>query len=115
MKHHNYYIYITTNPSKTVLYTGVTNNLAVRISEHFLNRGSQKSFAGKYYCYNLLYFEHYQYIQHAIARETEIKNWGKRKKLELIKEQNPFLKFYNEEICGQWPPPDTIEARQSNY
>ncbi len=35
MKHHNYYVYITTNPDKTVLYTGVTNDLNRRLEEHF--------------------------------------------------------------------------------
>lgn len=70
MKQHNYFIYITTNPAFTVLYTGVTNNLERRIQEHYANRGKQDSFAGKYHCYNLLYYERYDYIQHAIARET---------------------------------------------
>ena len=115
MKQHNYFIYITTNPAFTVLYTGVTNNLPVRICEHYINRGNAKSFAGKYYCYNLVYYEHYQYINQAIAREAEIKSWGKRKKLRLIKEQNPLLNFYNREICGEWPPANDIEVRQSNY
>jgi putative endonuclease len=111
MKQHNYFIYITTNRAFTVLYTGLTNNLAVRLGEHYLNRGNAKTFAGKYYCYNLIYYEHYHYINQAIAREAEIKGWGKRKKLELIKEQNPNFKSYNEDICGQWPPPDDIEVR----
>ena len=113
MKQHNYFIYITTNPAFTVLYTGVTNNLPARLCEHFLNRGDKKSFAGKYYCYNLVYYENFHCIQHAIAREAEIKSWGKRKKLELIKEQNPQLKYYNQEICGYWPPDNDIQTRLS--
>ncbi len=64
---------MTTNPGKTVLYTGVTNNLKRRISEHFNNRGNKKTFAGKYYCYNLIYFEQYPIIIHAIQREKEIR------------------------------------------
>ena len=47
----NYYVYITTNPRKTVLYTGVTNNLMKREIEHFENRGNCQNFAGRYYCY----------------------------------------------------------------
>lgn len=35
----NYYVYITTNPGKTALYTGVTNDLKVRIQQHHANRG----------------------------------------------------------------------------
>jgi len=113
MKQHNYFIYITTNPAFTVLYTGVTNNLSTRICEHYINRGKENSFAGKYHCYNLLYYERYQYIQRAIAREKEIKGWSKRKKLALIKTENPHLNFYNVEICGQWPPSDDTEVRIS--
>ena len=73
MKQHNYYIYITTNPALTVLYTGVTNNLEVRICEHYVNRGKENSFAGKFHCYNLIYYEHFTDINFAIAREKEIK------------------------------------------
>ena len=115
MKQHNYFIYITTNPAFTVLYVGVTNNLPARLCEHYLNRGKAKTFAGKYHCYNLLYYEHYHYINQAIARENEIKSWGKRKKLALIKEQNPKFNFCNQEICGQWPPPDDAEIRGAYF
>ena len=112
MKQHNYFIYLTTNPTRTVLYTGVTNNLAARISEHFINRGNAKTFAGKYYCFNLLYYEHFHYINQAIERETQIKSWGKSKKLALVKTLNPKLNFLNEEICGHWPPPDDMDIRR---
>jgi putative endonuclease len=108
MKQHNYFIYITTNPSFTVLYIGVTNNLERRICEHYLNRGKEDSFAGKFYCYNLLYYEHYQYIQHAISREKELKGWVKKKKLELIKTQNPKLNFLNNELFEHWPPVEEL-------
>jgi putative endonuclease len=104
MKQHHYYIYITTNPAFTVLYTGVTNNLEGRIYEHYMNRGKDNSFAGKFHCYNLLYYERYQYINNAIEREKEIKGWVKRKKLALIKSENPRLNFLNKELFGQWPP-----------
>ena len=48
----NYYVYITTNPRKTVLYTGVTNDLRVRIKQHYQNRGGKLTFAGKYIVIN---------------------------------------------------------------
>ena len=110
---HNYFIYITTNPAKTVLYTGVTNNLEVRMIEHYLNRGKESSFAGKYHCYNLLHYERYQYIQHAIAREKEIKGWLKIKKLDLIKSENPNLNFLNKVLFTVWPPEKDLEGRSS--
>ena len=103
MKDYSFFVYITTNPAKTVLYTGFTNNLPQRIVEHYLNRGSSKSFAGKYYCSNLLYYEVYQYVYNAMDREKEIKGWTRIKKLNLIKSENPKLKFLNNEIMV-WPP-----------
>lgn len=104
MRQHNYYVYIVTNPGKTVLYTGVTNDLDIRIAEHFMNRGKPETFAGKYYCYNLLYCEHFQSINSAIAREKEIKGWTRKKKLELIETENPMLKILNESLLEKWPP-----------
>ena len=90
-KKHQYYIYIVTNPERTVLYTGVTNNLSRRLIEHWVNRGNPKTFAGKYYCYNLIYYEDFQYINNAIAREKQLKNWLRKWKIELIRKDNPDL------------------------
>ena len=39
MKDHNYFVYIATNPLRTVLYIGVTNDLLVRMIQHFENKG----------------------------------------------------------------------------
>ena len=55
-----YSVYILTNYKKTVLYTGITNNLEVRIIEHYLHAGDSKSFTGKYYVHFLFYFEDYK-------------------------------------------------------
>ena len=101
-----YYVYIITNPTKTTLYTGVTNDLSVRLAEHWKNRGNPKSFSGKYYCYNLLYFERFDDISSAIERETQIKKWSRAKKAALINAKNPAWVFLNQEVCGQWPPFD---------
>ena len=68
-----YYVYITTNSSKTTLYVGITNDIPSRILEHGLNAGNPETFAGKYHCFNLLYYEEFQYVNDAIAREKEIK------------------------------------------
>jgi putative endonuclease len=99
-----YYVYIVTNKNRTSLYIGVTNNLQARLSEHWDNRGRFATFAGRYFCFNLVYYETYEYIQDAIDRETEIKKWNRAKKESLIQKKNPDWQFLNEEICGQWPP-----------
>ena len=54
-----------------MLYTGVTNNLPQRILEHFLKRGTSNTFAGRFHCYNLVYYEEYNNVKDAIAREKE--------------------------------------------
>jgi len=86
-----YYIYIVMNPSRTTIYIGVTNNLRARLAEHYLNRGSKNHFASRYYCYELVHFESFQYIQDAINREKQLKGWRRSKKLDLIHLNNPAL------------------------
>jgi len=99
-----YFVYIVCNPAKTTLYIGVTNNLPARVIEHWENRGMSETFAGRYFCYNLLYYETYQFIQIAISRETELKKWSRIKKEALINEKNPEWVFLNNKLCGEWPP-----------
>ncbi|MDB5263971.1 MAG: endonuclease [Adhaeribacter sp.] len=89
----NYFVYITTNPGKTVYYVGMTNNLERRLEEHRENKGKSETFAGKYYCYNLVYYERLSSINHAIAREKEIKLMNREEKEKLIKVDNPKLLF----------------------
>lgn len=105
MKQHNYFVYIVTNHKKTVLYTGVTNNLEQRLTEHYINRGNKKTFAGQYHCYYLVFWERHKYIDRAIAREKQIKGWLRKKKEELINEENAGWKFLNEDVM-EWPPLD---------
>ncbi len=99
-----YSVYILTNKIKTVLYTGVTNNLEQRITEHYIDRIEKKTFTGKYNCYFLVYYEEFNYVNDAIAREKEIKGWGRTKKSALISGFNANWEFRNEELLGEWPP-----------
>ena len=96
----NYYIYIVTNKNKTVLYTGVTNNLERRLFEHYTNSKlfRHSSFAGRYNAHYLIYYEHFTHIEFAIKREKEIKGWRRSKKEELINSFNPDWDFLNEKI-----------------
>lgn len=94
----NYFIYITTNPDKSVLYIGVTNDLRRRVFEHQENKGENKTFAGRSYCYNLVYYERFENIIEAIDREKQLKKWSRKKKVELIERLNPKWSFYNDEI-----------------
>jgi putative endonuclease len=75
-----------TNRSGT-LYTGMTNDLARRVSEHKMGMGSK--FTVKYKINRLIYYEVYTDVQNAIEREKQIKGWRRSKKIALIEEQNP--------------------------
>jgi len=99
-----YSFYITTNSNRNVLYCGVTNDLRQRIIEHYLVRGSRQSFAGNNYCYWLVYFENFKYINNAIRREKEVKKWRREKKEALINTMNPESKFLNFDLFDCWPP-----------
>ena len=92
---YNFHIYIITNKHKTVLYTGVTNNLALRLHQH-KTKINPKSFTAKYNVEFLLYFEHFELIHQAIEREKVIKLMRRSLKMELIKTLNPELNFLNE-------------------
>ena len=98
MRDHNYYVYILTNKNKTVLYTGVTNDLQERLYQH--EEGEIKGFTTKYNCHHLLYYEWFNDIDIAIEREKEIKGWKRNKKEGLINSVNPSWKFLNKEMLS---------------
>jgi len=86
-------VYILANKNNTVLYTGVTNDLLRRISEH-----KSKVFPGFSKRYNvdkLVYYEFFENPELAIAREKQIKGGSRKKKEDLINIQNPeWLDLY---------------------
>lgn len=98
-----FFCYIITNIRKKTLYVGMTNDLEIRIMEHYQNRGEPKTFAGRYYCFYLLWFERFESAQDAIDREKQIKKWSRWKKEALIKESNPEMRFLNKQLT-EWPP-----------
>jgi putative endonuclease len=82
-----YFVYILTNRGKTVLYTGMTDSLEGRLSDHKHRRFS--GFTKKYNCEFLVYFESFDTADAAIAREKQIKGWTRAKKNALIATINP--------------------------
>jgi putative endonuclease len=107
MRTWEFFVYITTNSTRTVPYVGCTNDLAQRLIEHYFYRGTTKSFAGQYHCYNLLYVEVFDYVKAAFSREKQVKGWTRAKKEALIDSVNPTWKFLNDEVI-KWPP--VVEA-----
>ncbi len=72
------------------LYIGVTSNLYLRVMQH--KEGALEGFTAAYGCKRLLYFEDYEDIRTAIAREKQLKGWRREKKLNLIRTINPEFK-----------------------
>ena len=104
-----YHVYIVTNFTRTVLYTGVTNNLRARLYEHYM--AGDEHFTGKYKAHFLIYYEPHTYVNNAIQREKDIKSWGRKRKLALIAAFNPQAAFLNHQFFDSWPPPEGSSFR----
>ena len=82
-----YYIYMLTNKGGTVLYIGVTNSLENRMAWHWNTK--KNSFVKRYNLDRLVYYEEYGDVGDAIAREKQLKRWGREKKNDLVRRLNP--------------------------
>ena len=100
-----YYIYMMTNKTRTVLYTGVTNSLLRRVWQH--REGRIAGFASRYNCDCLVYHESFRDIRNAIAREKQIKGWRREKKNALVADLNPKWVDLSEMLLGLGPAPRT--------
>jgi len=78
---HSYWTYIVASRSGT-LYIGITNSSERRVWEH--KTGQIDGFSRKYHCDRLVYFEAFDQVPDAIAREKQLKGWGRAKKIALI-------------------------------
>jgi putative endonuclease len=85
-REYHFWVYILSNRSHT-LYIGVTNNLCARVAQH--RQQSPGTHTAKYKINRLVYFERFQYINNAIAREKELKHWTRAQKIALIESMNP--------------------------
>jgi putative endonuclease len=91
-----YYVYIMANPRKTVLYTGVTNDLVRRVWQH--RSGKFGGFAARYHCFKLVLYEIFLDSYNAIAREKQIKAGSRRRKVQLVERVNPEWRDLFEEL-----------------
>ena len=96
-KTRQYYVYMTTNCSRTI-YTGVTSDLSRRVYEH--KNKLIEGFTKKYNVDILVYYEETNDVNAAIAREKQIKGWIRRKKVELIESVNPDWKDLGKDFEG---------------
>ena len=91
-----YFVYILTNHSNHVLYTGVTNNLPRRLYEHRNNL--TPGFTSKYRCHKLVWYETTPSVEAAIAREKQLKGGSRARKVRLIENMNPEWRELSEEF-----------------
>jgi putative endonuclease len=92
------YTYIMGSLTGT-LYIGVTSNFDTRILQH--KNGTFEGFSKTYGCTRLIYFEKYDDIRTAIAREKQLKGWRREKKLNLVRTTNPDFKDLAEKLGWQ--------------
>jgi putative endonuclease len=102
-REHRYYAYMLTSGTRRALYTGVTNNLPLRICQH---REGLGGFTTRYKVYRLVHFEIFADVRNAIAREKEIKGWTRAKKNRLVSENNPSWRDLAADFGLEiWPTP----------
>jgi putative endonuclease len=81
------FVYFMTNKNNTVIYVGVTSDLLKRVHQH--KTKTYKGFTAKYNCDKLIYFEEFDAINRAIAREKQLKSGNRKRKEHLINTENP--------------------------
>jgi putative endonuclease len=82
-----YYVYIMSNDTNTVTYTGVTNDLLAMVDQH--KKKTNKGFTSRYNINKLVYFETCEEVESVILREKQIKSWPRKDKVTLISTMNP--------------------------
>src|SRR5437660_6215242 len=90
LREYRFYVYMLQSSSRRSLYIGMTNNLRRRVFEHKMHR--QEGFTDQYNAVRLVYWERYDDVYKAIAREKQLKGWRREKKLWLIARFNPGWK-----------------------
>ena len=104
-KEYVFYVYILQSSSRRVLYIGMTSNLRSRVYQH-----KTKEFRGFTFDYDavrLVFWENYDDVHKAIAREKQLKNWKREKKLWLIARVNPKFR----ELSADWYRKEEIKAQ----
>ena len=96
-----YYVYIMASRSRN-LYTGVTNSIYQRALQH--KSGEIDGFTKKYNISRLVYYEIFEHIGNAIAREKQIKAWTRAKRVALIESMNPKW----DDLSREWDQPQTF-------
>jgi putative endonuclease len=93
-REYDFFVYIAASRSLQ-LYVGVTNSVMRRMGEHRERRPG--TYTARYNIDRLVYYEHFQYVYNATARETELKTWNRERKIALIESMNPTWRDLSED------------------
>ena len=91
-----FFVYVLASKRNGTLYIGVTNNLGRRLSEH--KARLVPGFTRKYNVHQLVYFEAFESILEARAREHSFKRWRRARKISLIEKLNPDWRDLTDEL-----------------
>ena len=86
LREYDFFVYILASRSHQ-FYVGFTNGLHRRLKEHREHRPG--TYTARYQIDRLVWYEHHQYVLNAIAREKELKDWSRERKIALIQSLNP--------------------------
>ena len=82
-----FFVYILVSRYKGTLYVGMANDLSRRLEGH--RAGSVPGFTKAYKVHRLVYYEEYESLLEARARERVLKRWRREWKFKLIESVNP--------------------------
>jgi putative endonuclease len=100
-KEHIYHVYFMISSSRRALYLGMTGKFRDRVWQH--KNKVFEGFSSKYNCSRLVYYEIYDDVRSAIAREKQLKRWSRAKKNALIEKFNPTWR----DLAEDWFKPET--------
>lgn len=93
-------VYILSNKRNGTLYIGLTNDLQRRMLEH--KNAVVESFTKRYGLTQLVHVESYKYVNDALRREKQLKDWQRQWKIDLIEQQNPqWIDLYDQFFRSQ--------------
>jgi putative endonuclease len=93
-----FFVYILASQMRGTLYIGVTSDLAHRATQH--RDGVWPGFTERYGVKRLVYFETFDDVAVAIAREKQLKHWLRAWKIALIEKTNPAWTDLWPEVVG---------------
>jgi putative endonuclease len=93
-----YYVYLLTNFTNRVIYTGVTGDLLARVKQH--REKMNEGFTNRYNVWKLVYFEQTQEVYSALEREKQIKAGSRQAKVALVESSNPKWRDLYPELLG---------------